>query len=170
MASGLIGTDRVSNRMDMAYLFYLPFCTLFVSSDDLHRKCASLFMRPDQEFVWGVDLKPALKTINLHFLELPEAEREKGISSFAHAPPSGNLMSDLWDRRLRTGYRDERPPQQDPAKDAELVKRLKEFTKQPASALDELSEDEMISVPHSVRHRRGSWWQLPKDFKEDEAA
>src|SRR5262249_30399605 len=35
-----------------------------VSSDDLHRRTAPLFMRPDQAFVWGIDLKRALKAIN----------------------------------------------------------------------------------------------------------
>jgi hypothetical protein len=49
-----------------------------VSSDKLHRKTAPLFTRPNQEFVWGHDLKPALKAVNDHFLELPEAERERG--------------------------------------------------------------------------------------------
>ncbi len=170
MASGLIGTDRVSNRTDMAYLFYLPFCTLFVSSDDLHRKCAPLFMRPDQEFVWGVDLKPALKNINAHFLKLPEEERDKGISAFAPVPPSGNLVADLWDRHLRPGYRTEKSEPRDPARDAELVKRLKEFSEQPTlSGEVDPDETEMISVSHRVRHKRGSWWQLPKDYKEEAA-
>jgi hypothetical protein len=170
MASGLIGTDRVSNRTDMAYLFYLPFCTLFVSSDALHRKCAPLFMRPDQEFVWGVDLKPSLKSINAHFLQLPEEQRDKGISAFAHVPPSGNLLAELWDRSLRPGYRKKNSEPRDPVRDAELVKRFKEFREQPTfdGKLDP-DDTEMISVSHTVRHKRGSWWQLPKDYKEEAA-
>ena len=169
MASGLIGTDRVSNRTDIAYLFYLPFCTLFVSSDDLHRRCAPLFLRDDQEFVWGFDLKLALKTINAHFLELPEEERDRGISAFAHAPPSGNLMSELWDRHLRTGYRDEKPVPLDPTRNAsELVKHFKDFREQPTlEVAGEEEKHEAISIPHKVRHKRGSWWQLPKDFNHE---
>ena len=167
MASGLIGTSRVSIRTDIAYLFYLPFCTLFVS-DDLHRKCAPLFLRRDQEFIWGIDLKPALKNINAHFLRLPGEERDRGISAFAHAPPPGNLVSDLWDRHLRPGYRDEKPITPNPAMDAELVKRFKEFRGQPTLEVAEDEErHEMISVPHTVRHKRGSWWQLPKDYKHE---
>ena len=61
LGAGLIGGERPSNRTDIAYLFYLPFSMVFVSSDDLHRRTAPLFMRPDQAFVWGIDLKPALK-------------------------------------------------------------------------------------------------------------
>src|SRR5262249_44373543 len=83
LGGGLIG-DGPSNRADIVFLFYLPFSMVFVSSDDLHRKCAPLFMRADQDFVWGIDLKSALKAVNEHFSELPEAEREKGIRAFAH--------------------------------------------------------------------------------------
>jgi hypothetical protein len=99
---GLIGGERPSNRTDIAYLFYLPFSMVFVSSDNLHQRTAPLFMRPDQAFVWGIDLKQALKAINDHFLQLPEEERDRGISAFAHSPPAGNLVAELWDCFMRT--------------------------------------------------------------------
>ena len=141
---------------------------LFVSSDHLHRRCAPLFLRPDQEFVWGVDLKPGLTAVNAHFLQVPEAEREKGIMSFAHAPPVGNLVADVWDRYLREGYREEpKAIQRDPEKDAELMKRFKEFHKQPTLRPGELGgEDEIMSVERSVRRKRGNWWQVPKDLQD----
>ena len=168
LGAGLIG-ERPSNRTDIAYLFYLPFSMVFVSSDDLHRRTAPLFMRSDQAFVWGIDLKQALKAINDHFLQLPEEEREKGISAFAHSPPDGNLVAELWDRFMREGYRDEEPVKISQEKEAELVKRLEEFTKQPTLSQDEMTAEEdaeMISVRRMVRKKRGSWWQLAKDFKE----
>jgi hypothetical protein len=84
LGANLIGGERPSNRTDIAYLFYLPFSMVFVSSDNLHRKTAQLFMRPEQAFVWGHNLKPALKAINEHFLALPQEERDKGISAFAN--------------------------------------------------------------------------------------
>jgi hypothetical protein len=57
MGANLIASSRASHQVDMAYLFYLPFCSVFVSNDKLHRLCAPLFLRPDQTFVWGEDLK-----------------------------------------------------------------------------------------------------------------
>ena len=101
VASNLIAAERVSNRADITYLFYLPFCMVFVSSDNLHRRCASLFMRPNQ---------------------------------------------------------------------AELVKRLDAFRKQPTldSADAANGDDEMMSIARSVRRKRGSWWQLPKDMPDHE--
>jgi hypothetical protein len=169
LGAGLIGGERPSNRTDIAYLFYLPFSMVFVSSDDLHRRTAQLFMRPDQAFVWGIDLKPALKAINDHFLQLPEGEREKGISAFAHSPPAGNLVAELWDRFMRKGSRGEEPIKMSPEEEAQIVKRFKEFRKQPALGQGEITAEEdaeMISVSRMVRKKRGNWWQLPKDFKE----
>jgi hypothetical protein len=164
----LIGGERPSNRTDIAYLFYLPFSMVFVSSDDLHRRTAPLFMRSDQELVWGLDLKPALKAINDHFLQLSENERDKGISSFARVPPEGNLVAELWDRFMRKGYREEERVKLNPEQEAALVQKLTEFSQQPTLGCREAinKEDEMISVSRLVRKKRGSWWQLPKDYKE----
>jgi hypothetical protein len=166
LGAGLIGGERPSNRTDIAYLFYLPFSMVFVSSDNLHRRTAPLFMRPDQAFVWGIDLKPALKAINDHFRQLPEEDREKGISAFAHSPPDGNLVADLWNRFMRKGCRHEKVDEMSPEVRAELLKRLKEFPKEPTLGQGEVSTGEHMTITRSVRHKRGSWWQLPKDFKE----
>jgi hypothetical protein len=167
LAAHLISADRPSNRTDISYLFYLPFCSLFISSDNLHRRAAKLFMRPEQEFVWGHDLKPGLKAVNAHFLQLPESERQRGIMSFANVPPEGNIVADLWDRHLRSGYREERqrPRTTDPEKNAELVARFKEFRKQetlpPEEAQSTIDDPEIIAVKRSVHRKRGSWWQVP---------
>jgi hypothetical protein len=169
LGAGLIGSERPSNRTDIAYLFYLPFSMVFVSSDDLHRRSTPLFMRPDQAFAWGIDVKQALRAINDHFLLLPEEELEKGISAFAHSPPEGNLVAELWDRFMRTGYRDEEPVKMNPEGEAALVKRLIEFSEQPTLSQGEMTAEEdvkMISVSRTVRKKRGSWWQLPKNYPE----
>ena len=86
VAARLISPDRPSNRTDIAYLFYLPFCMMFVSSDKLHRRTASLFLRGNREFVWGVDLKGDLKRLNTHFSALPAKEREQGVMRMARHP------------------------------------------------------------------------------------
>jgi hypothetical protein len=168
LAANKIATERRSNRTDIAYLFYLPFSSIFVSSDNLHRKAAPLFMRPDQQFIWGHDLKPALKAINDHFLTLPEAEKEKGVMSFADAPPPGNLVAEIWDARMRRGYRDEPAVKMDPEEEKKLVEKLTAFRKQGTIELNEgdVVEDEMLSVARSVRRKRGSWYQVPKDMPD----
>jgi len=48
---------------DIRYLHYLPFCKYFVSHDKLHIRCASIFMREDQEFILGSNFKNMLKSV-----------------------------------------------------------------------------------------------------------
>jgi hypothetical protein len=75
LGADLIGTARVSNRTDIGYLFYTPFCHVFVSSDNLHRRCAPHFLRPDQSFAWGLDLKADLNRLMNYYASRPEEEK-----------------------------------------------------------------------------------------------
>lgn len=59
LANGLLPT-KPSTVFDIEYFFYLPFCRIFVSGDNIHRKLAPLFLREDQKFVWAEDLKKTL--------------------------------------------------------------------------------------------------------------
>jgi hypothetical protein len=175
----LISADRPSNRVDIAYLNYLPFCQIFVSSDRLHRQTAPLFMRPDQQFAWGSDLKADLARINAHFLTLPEVERDSGIMKFAGSPPKneGSLVRELRGKYLRPGYDDEPRPERknkSPEGDAALAKDLRAWTKAPTAppeiAGDPNMETQMMAMQRMVRRKKGSWYQVPKDLviKNDE--
>ena len=70
-------------RMDLCYLFYLPFCQIFVSNDWVHKQSPPLFLRADQEFVAADDLKAALGALNERYLALPESDRNKSIHDIA---------------------------------------------------------------------------------------
>jgi hypothetical protein len=171
LAAGLISTERASNRVDMAYLFYLPFCMLFTSSDRLHRRCTPLFLRSDQDFVWGGDLKADMKRLNEHYLTLPESDREAGITRFASRPPETGdyLTSRLWDRHFRSwrGASAFSPEKRDAAKDKKLIERLTKFSDLPSQEVDFGGKDaDMIVIKREVHKRKGSWYQLPKGLKE----
>ena len=58
---GLISKERRSNKVDLSYLYYLPFCQVFVSGDKLHARTVPLFLREDQSFIKSDELKDALK-------------------------------------------------------------------------------------------------------------
>jgi len=175
LAAHLIGSERASNRVDMAYLNYLPFCMMFVSSDDLHRRCAPHFMGERQQFVWGPDLKEDLQRINQHFMELPEDVKERGIMSFAHAPPKrdGSLVRELRSTFMGAGY-DDRPPVaiQKDEKNAELVRQLTAWTEAPAAstemARDVGANTRMTAIQRKVHKKKGSWYQVPRDLPQKE--
>lgn len=173
LAANLISTERVSNRTDISYLFYLPFCMVFVSSDKLHQRIAPLFMRQDQTFVWGPGLKTDLHALVEHYKALPDEELAQGVMKFARTPPeNGNwLVSQLWDKHLRPWRGGAlRPPERDLTKDRELIKALKQLTDAPTTPAHEIERDfekiGMVKVERSIRRMRGSFWQVPSDLKE----
>jgi hypothetical protein len=98
----LLSKVKASHQIDLAYLYYLPFCAVFSSRDNFHVQVAPLFMYPAQQFVHGDDLKADLKRLHERYSELPLETREKGLYTFAQFPPDDNsfLTTRLWDAYL----------------------------------------------------------------------
>ena len=169
LAANLISDGRASNRVDISYLCYLPFSEVFISSDKLHKKCASPFLRRNQDFVWGPDLKLELARQNTEFSKLPQDVRETGLMKFARSPLDGNLLIDLWDRHS-PGWRkrDKNPVSLTPEAENKLVQEMKVMTESPTakpSEKDKEAEFEHMSIQRLVHKRKGNWWLLPKDLK-----
>jgi hypothetical protein len=172
LGAGLIGTLS-SNRADIAYLYYLPFCMIFVSSDTLHKRTVPEFLRSDQSFVWGQDLKADLQRVMEHYSKLPDEVKDRGLLSIAPVPPvelADSLVVQLWDRHMAPHWRagsGPRPPR-DPAEDAKIIAELKKFSDAPPLGTDEVDfepeDTEMMQLRRSVKKRKGNWFQLPKDL------
>jgi hypothetical protein len=96
---------KADNKVDIAYLYYLPFCMVFVSSDNLHKRVVPLFLRPDQSFVEGPDLKADLKRIDEYYTQLPKEQTDRGVYKFATSPPDGicRKVKELWDNHRTRG-------------------------------------------------------------------
>jgi len=171
--AGYISGNRQSNAVDMSYLYYLPFSMVFVSSDKLHRRCAPLFMRSDQEFVWGLDLKADLRKIDDYYRKFPEEEKNKGIITFAPYPPESEefMVSQLWEHHLHTNRRPTPtpPPPKDDA--SRIVKDLNQFSDAPSLRPEEIDFDisnpDAVMTKHLVPIKKGSWYILPKDTKPE---
>ena len=172
LEASLISSDRPSNRVDIAYLYYLPFCMVFVSSDKLHRKCAPLFLRENQSFIWGPELKSALSELNEHYSCLPESEKEKGVMQFAPYPPPElkSIVLEMWEKHLLRLPENARKQTQ-PA-DPDLVNKLKNLLDAPSlppNAVDFHPEDANVkSIRRMVRQQKGNWWQLPHDLEDND--
>jgi len=172
-AANLISHKKVNDKVDLTYLFYLPFCMVFVSSDNIHRRCAPLFMRDDQVFVWGPDLKEDLKRIDDYFDRLPESEKEKGLYAIANRPPPDEnfLVATLWDR-FQPGWRlipANSLPQKGSEASDKIIKHITRFTDVKPLQLDQidfnLQNPDAIVIKRKVRLRKGKWWQLPKNIE-----
>lgn len=172
VSRSFISADRPSNKIDIAYLHYLPFCHVFISGDKLHRSTANLFVRKNQKFVWGPDLKKDLSRLNEHYMALPQETKDKGIISFASKPPveGDYLTAELWDF-LTPRWRNSREniaPVSDESND-KILKRIKGLMEPPTLPPEEMpdptEEVECLSIQSSIRRKRGSWYQAPKDLK-----
>ena len=91
-------TARPSNRIDIEYLLYLPFCEVFVSADRLHDQLAPLLARDDQSIVkhdtFRADLQRRLAerdALDANAL----SRREFAFGSYPW-PLKGSALTDLW--------------------------------------------------------------------------
>ena len=170
LAAARLSAQRPSNLVDIAYLFYLPFCMLFVSSDRLHQATAPLLIREDQSFVWGPELKAALRDINSHFSHLPEAEKRRGVMALGQSLPQGapSLLTGLWDRHLpRWRLASGRSIANDGDTSEGIAAKIARVSNAPDARFDATSF-QPDSVGSAVIRRRisrtkGSWHQLPAD-------
>lgn len=175
LGANLVASTRSSHRVDIAYLFYLPFCTLFTSNDKLHRQCAPLFMRSNQEFVWGLDLKADLGALNAHFSAMPVEVRQQGIYKFANRLPAESQGL------IRTLFESHTPDLLKPAKaidparihkDAHrnLLEDMKSWESAPTIPASRRSTSDALEtmiIKRSISRTRGSWVQIGPEVKDD---
>lgn len=156
----------------MAYLSYTPFCQIFVSLDSLHRACAPHFLRDNQTFVWGPDLKTDLNRLVQHYAALPDEEKERGLMRLAPTPPQDDaesLTAQLWDRHFGTEWRqrDAEPKTRDREEDKKLMDLINRTTSAPSVPPNEVDFDPadpaFVTIERRVSRRKGSWWLVPKD-------
>ena len=177
IAANLISPERPSNRTDIAYLFYLPFSIIFVSSDKLHKRCASLFMREDQEFVWGVELKSDLGKLNRHYSTIFSSEdKERGVTKLIRKPPEDKefMVTHLWKRHLPYSNLSGDSPADEkvPEKILSLIEESKKISGSSFSddaLVSEVQNPDFVSFQRNLPKRKGSWWVLPKDFEASDS-
>jgi hypothetical protein len=100
--NSLIG-PRPSHQVDLEYCYYLPFCMVFTSGDNFHKKLARLFIGSDQDFVGRDALKEDLDRIVQEWSTLNESEiidREVNYGHFPF-PKEGSVICDLWKKYMR---------------------------------------------------------------------
>lgn len=104
LLDGIIGT-RSTNRVDLEYLFYLPFCYVFCTRDGTQANLArALIARGEgQTFVHGEDLKKDLARIADRWDGLSEEAKEQDAFDYGSYPPDleGSITSTLWKKYMR---------------------------------------------------------------------
>jgi hypothetical protein len=164
VAKALISPDRLSNRTDIAYLYYLPFAMAFVSNDKLHKRVVPLLLREDQMFIDGAELKRDLAALNIHYSALPPEVQEHGLFRFAKPPDDDRFLTTRIHRRFgfRLGEDISLAPGQNKrvADDVlAMVEGMRQEAQAPTSAVawDEAKDTHHISIERKIAPRRGKW-------------
>jgi hypothetical protein len=173
LGADLISRDRPSNKIDIAYLYYLPFCMIFVSSDKLHARAVPCFLTSQQMFISGADLKQDLAKVDAHYSSLPADVLARGIYEFAAYPPHGDyLVTALWDRYLpkwRETARRRQETKMTREAERKLIKHLDRMSSAPADMsgieIDEQSAD-FVTIQRRVPYQRGKWQVLPPEASD----
>lgn len=174
LRSSLISKDRPSNKVDIAYLYYLPFCMVFVSNDHLHKKTVPLFLNENQIFVPGDQLKADLKRLDAYYSQLPEEIRERGVMCFAHNPPLEGeyLTSKIWDKFMNWRQNAHLKQERSSVEDAKLLAYLKKMTESakplPKTMSLPAEETDYMVIEHNIPVRMGKWRMLPREVEEAE--
>jgi len=183
IAASQIGSERKTNKVDIAYLYYLPFCMVFTSRDDLQVRIAPLFLRADQSFVHGDDLKADLSRLDDYYDKLPQEQKRKGVYSFAAYPPNDDsyLVTRLWNKHMKPpDASQQQPPRYKgktiyvPPADSdpkEIIKALDDFESNalPLSADTPVAIDQVavVQFSRSIRRTKGKWIRVPEQDGPD---
>ena len=123
LARGLLDTNKPSDRVDLTYLYYLPFAKIFASSDNFHKRLTPLFLSGGRTFIEGDELKKDLVAIRDYHEALPEEKKSMNLP-----PLEGDfLVSRLYDQ-FRPGWRErakEPPIEITPEMNEKIMERLK---------------------------------------------
>jgi hypothetical protein len=138
LANRLIGT-RSTNRVDLEYVLYLPFCKVFCSNDNFHKQFVPLFLDETQDFVDGSIFKADIKRINDDWQSLSENDRDKIRKETGHYPPDwqDSITNQLWKKHMspRSEYT---PIESTPEREKEVIEHMKPFI----DAIDKLKKDQ----------------------------
>lgn len=161
---------KADNKVDIAYLYYLPFCKVFASNDNLHERVVPLFLREDQSFVKGQLLKADLKKLDEHFDALPPAVKAKGLHAFASDPPLDDsfLVTRLWDKHV-PNWREARTKEKKLSPEAkkalvELVNRIsKEAQPVDLAQPPSIKDLQYVHMSRRILPKKGKWTRVPPD-------
>ncbi|MBN1162494.1 hypothetical protein JXA34_01980 [Patescibacteria group bacterium] len=172
-----IAKERPSNKIDLSYLYYLPFCNVFTSKDSLHRRIAPLFMENGQSFVWGPDMKTSLSLTDQEFMKFPDEVKRRGVMCFATYPPDSieTEVSKMWDQYCSAWRKHksekENPEPRDPEEDKRLVEHLNNLEKNsqrvPNSYRSVEKEPDHMVFKRKVRAKKGKWSMFPPEVLDN---
>jgi hypothetical protein len=125
LGARLLGT-RNTNRVDLEYLLYLPFCYAFCSGDAFHDRIAPVFLDAQQNYIRRDELKADLAALSHQVKAELAAGRTPGIF-----PPErqGSITLSLWKKHGPAREKVKQKVALTPEQQKELVNKTLELGK-----------------------------------------
>jgi hypothetical protein len=170
----LLRNVKQSHQVDLAYLYYLPFCSVFTSKDHFHAQIAPLFMNERQTFVHGAELKEDLARLVNLYAALPENVQSTGLITFAPVPPDDTsfLVTRLWDIYLPSwrAFRHYQKTRSDPEEDEKLVEEINRWVDGAAGMASHNEHDvdklDHVTLVRRVKARKGRWRRFSEEQEQ----
>ena len=167
----LLRNVKASHKIDLAYLYYLPFCSVFSSKDNFHAQIVPLFLAPEQTFVNGTELKEDLAKLVAHYESLPEEILKTGLIHFAAHPPEDGaafLTTRLWDKHLPRWREIKAAPKQprDPAEEKRLIEEINRQTDSPELRPhneEDIDTLDYATIVRMVHPKKGRWLRFSEE-------
>lgn len=166
----LLQNVKASHHVDLAYVYYLPFCSVFTSKDNFHAQIVPLFLGPMQDFVNGIDFKEDLKKLNMLYSSLPDEVLRTGLINFAAFPPedTGFFVTRMWDKYLPPWRAIKAKPkrERDPAEEKRVLEEVRRLSESPdLQTHDERNIDHVdyVKLERSVHPRKGKWLRFSEE-------
>ncbi len=170
----LLRNIKQSHQIDLAYLYYLPFCSVFASKDRFHAQIVPLFLNSRQTFVNGEEMKLDLARLVEHYSGLPDEVLKTGLFTFAQTPPEDTnyLVTRLWDkylplwRRIKEKSRGPRNPEADKS----IVEEINRWVDGGPDIISHDQHDvdrvDHVTITRSVMPRKGRWRRFSEEQEE----
>jgi len=172
---GIESKDRPSHKIDLAYLYYLPFCNIFVSSDKLHKRITPFFLRNNQVFIDGSTFKEGLQKLDTYYSQYKDKIKEVGFLGFTSQPPKDfeNAISNIWDKTFPNWRKTKSQSfrKRNPKEEKKLIEHLRKVQKESKIVSRKTPMDQVhhMSMTYKSPVQKGKWRILPKGIEKEKA-
>lgn len=160
--NGLIST-RSTNKIDLEYLFYLPFCNAFSSNDKFHKLIVPFFLEPGKDYIQGSELKSDLKSICTLRNILIGEERDRWAEKYKHHPPedTNSITYRIWKKYARPSVLTENISRQKISEEAQkkVIDEIHKYMNSLADQTERMNFDDP-ATDFILRER----WISPNDY------
>jgi hypothetical protein len=124
LVNAVVGT-KDTNRIDLEYLYYLPFSNGFSSGDNFLIDMVKVVLTPEQLFIPAAELKADVKLLAAMWEGFSAEEYLAEADRVGPPDNSDSAIYRMWQKYMKPGYRQQKRPKLSPEKEKALMEKLR---------------------------------------------